>query len=88
MDTKRKDLTARNFPTALEEAEALAPPSRYEGPESAYRLAFTDTEFLMFCTRNGTIKKTALSDYSNVRSTGIKGIKLDDGDERAAEEAL
>ena len=47
LDTKRKDLTARNFPTALEEAEALAPPSRYEGPESAYRLAFTDTEFLL-----------------------------------------
>jgi uncharacterized protein (TIGR00730 family) len=47
MDTKRKDLTARNFPTALEEAEALAPPSRYDGPESAYRLAFTDTEFLL-----------------------------------------
>jgi uncharacterized protein (TIGR00730 family) len=47
MDTKRKDLTARNFPTALEEAEALAPASRYAGPESAYRLAFTDTEFLL-----------------------------------------
>jgi len=42
---------------------------------------FTDTEFLMFCTRNGTVKKTALSDYSNVRSTGIKGIKLEEGDE-------
>jgi DNA gyrase subunit A len=42
---------------------------------------FTDNEFLMFCTRDGTVKKTALSDYSNVRSTGIKGIKLDDGDE-------
>ena len=44
---KRADLTARNFPTALEEAEALAPASRYDGPESAYRLAFTDTEFLL-----------------------------------------
>jgi DNA gyrase subunit A len=42
---------------------------------------FSDTEFLMFCTRNGTVKKTALSNYSNVRSTGIKGIKLEDGDE-------
>ena len=42
---------------------------------------FTDNEFLMFCTRNGTVKKTALSEYSNVRSTGIKGIKLEDGDE-------
>jgi DNA gyrase subunit A len=43
--------------------------------------AFAETEYLLFCTRNGTVKKTALSDYSNVRSTGIKGIKLDDGDE-------
>jgi DNA gyrase subunit A len=42
---------------------------------------FSDTEFLMFCTRNGTVKKSALSDYSNVRSTGIKGIKLEEGDE-------
>ena len=42
---------------------------------------FLDTEYLMFCTRLGTVKKTALSDYSNVRSTGIKGIKLDEGDE-------
>ncbi|WP_128000619.1 LOG family protein [Piscinibacter defluvii] len=47
---KKLDLTARNFPTAEEEAvvEAeAAPPSRYAGPESAYRLAFTDTEFLL-----------------------------------------
>ncbi len=42
---------------------------------------FVDTEYLMFCTRLGTVKKSALSDYSNVRSTGIKGIKLEDGDE-------
>jgi len=42
---------------------------------------FSDDEFLMFCTRNGTVKKTALSEYSNVRSTGIKGIKLEEGDE-------
>ena len=44
---KRQELTARNFPTAQEDAEVLPPPSRYEGPESAYRLAFTDTEFLL-----------------------------------------
>jgi DNA gyrase subunit A len=42
---------------------------------------FSDDEFLIFCTKHGTVKKTALSEYSNVRSTGIKGIKLDDGDE-------
>ena len=42
---------------------------------------FTDDEFLLFCTRNGTVKKTALSEYSNVRVTGVKGIKVEDGDE-------
>jgi uncharacterized protein (TIGR00730 family) len=44
---KKADLTARNFATAEEEAEAEAPPSLYAGPESAYRLAFTDNEFLL-----------------------------------------
>jgi uncharacterized protein (TIGR00730 family) len=47
MDTKRNDLTARNFASAEEEALAAAPASRYSGPESAYRLAFTDVEFLL-----------------------------------------
>ena len=44
---RRRDLKARNFPTAQQEAEKPTPPSRYDGPESAYRLAFTDTEFLL-----------------------------------------
>jgi DNA gyrase subunit A len=42
---------------------------------------FKDDEFLFFCTRNGTVKKTRLSEYSNVRATGIKAIKIEDGDE-------
>ncbi|PHX97044.1 MAG: DNA gyrase subunit A [Gemmatimonadetes bacterium] len=42
---------------------------------------FTDDEFLLFCTKNGTVKKTALSEYSNVRVSGVKGIKIEDGDE-------
>jgi DNA gyrase subunit A len=42
---------------------------------------FTDDEFLMFCTRKGLVKKTALSEYSNVRVTGVKGIKVEEGDE-------
>ncbi|HJV63548.1 MAG TPA: TIGR00730 family Rossman fold protein [Albitalea sp.] len=41
------ELRARNFPTAQQEAEIRPPPSRYDGPESSYRLAFTDTEFLL-----------------------------------------
>ena len=45
-----KELTARNFPSAQEEAIALAPlppPPDYDGPGSAYRLAFDDSEFLL-----------------------------------------
>jgi uncharacterized protein (TIGR00730 family) len=41
------ELTARNFPSAQVEAAALKAPSRYAGPESAYRLAFTDEDFLL-----------------------------------------
>ena len=44
---KRTDLTARNFPSAQQEVVSATPPSLYGGPESAYRLAFTDTDFLL-----------------------------------------
>src|SRR4051812_32266939 len=47
MDNKRQELTARNFPSAQDEVTVVKTPSRYEGPESAYRLAFTDTDFLL-----------------------------------------
>jgi DNA gyrase subunit A len=42
---------------------------------------FPDDQFLLFSTKQGTVKKTALSQYSNVRATGIKAIKIEDGDE-------
>jgi DNA gyrase subunit A len=42
---------------------------------------FPDDQFLLFATKNGTIKKTALSQYSNPRATGIKAIKVEEGDE-------
>lgn len=47
---KRNQLTARNFPSAKEEAKAQeqSPPlGDYDSPQSAYRLAFTDTDFLL-----------------------------------------
>jgi len=40
-----------------------------------------NTGYLFMATRNGTVKKTALSDYANVRSSGLITIKLDAGDE-------
>jgi DNA gyrase subunit A len=42
---------------------------------------FSDTQSLLFATKKGTVKKTALSQYANPRSTGIKAIKIEDGDE-------
>ena len=42
---------------------------------------FSEDRYLLFCTRDGTIKKTSLASYSNVRNRGIKAIKLDEGDE-------
>ena len=37
-------------------------------------------EYLLMCTRKGTIKKIALSEFSNPRKGGIIAIKLEDGD--------
>ena len=37
-------------------------------------------KFLMMVTKNGTIKKTALEEFENVRKSGIIAIKLDKGD--------
>ena len=37
-------------------------------------------DFLFFSTSNGRVKRTALADYRNVRSSGINAINLKDGD--------
>jgi uncharacterized protein (TIGR00730 family) len=44
---QRTELTAPNFPTAEQDAATAPQPPLYQGPESAYRLAFTDTDFLL-----------------------------------------
>ncbi|MBI3548820.1 MAG: DNA gyrase subunit A [Elusimicrobia bacterium] len=36
--------------------------------------------YLMMCTRSGTIKKTALSEFENIRRSGIAAISLAEGD--------
>ncbi|MBI4348837.1 MAG: DNA gyrase subunit A, partial [Elusimicrobia bacterium] len=36
--------------------------------------------FLVMCTRNGTVKKTALSEFENIRRSGIAAITLEEGD--------
>ncbi len=42
---------------------------------------FADDRYLMFATRGGTVKKTVLSAYGNVRATGINAINIESGDE-------
>ena len=37
--------------------------------------------FLFMATTKGTVKKTPLKDYANIRTNGLIAIKLDDGDE-------
>ena len=45
---------------------------------------FTDDQFLLFCTRQGVVKKTALSAYGNMRSVGLNAINIREGDELIA----
>lgn len=40
-----------------------------------------EREYLCMVTRNGIIKRTALSQYDHIRKTGIIAINLDEGDE-------
>jgi uncharacterized protein (TIGR00730 family) len=47
MNIEHDKLKARNFPSAQEEVAAPKPATPYEGPESAYRLAFLDDAFLL-----------------------------------------
>ncbi|MCQ2083329.1 MAG: DNA gyrase subunit A [Bacteroidaceae bacterium] len=41
---------------------------------------FIQNHYLLFCTRQGIIKKTILEDYSRPRQNGINAIKLNEGD--------
>lgn len=45
---------------------------------------FDDQHYLLMCTRNGIVKKTALSEYDTNRKGGLNGITLDPGDELIA----
>ncbi|MBS9778142.1 MAG: DNA gyrase subunit A [Gammaproteobacteria bacterium] len=42
---------------------------------------YTDDQFVFFATKNGTVKKTPLSAFSNQRANGIIAVNLRDGDE-------
>lgn len=58
---------------ALKENENLAAMLSISG--------FDDDKFVVICTKNGKIKRTRLTQYKNVRKSGLIAIGLDDGDE-------
>ncbi len=41
---------------------------------------FSDEKSLVFFTKNGIVKRTNLSEFSNIRSNGVRAIVLDDDD--------
>jgi DNA gyrase subunit A len=54
-----------------------------EGEQVVAMLPFTEFNedtFVFFATQSGTVKKTELGQFENVRSSGIKAITIDDGD--------
>jgi DNA gyrase subunit A len=42
---------------------------------------FSEDQFLFFATREGLVKKTRLSEFGNPRSSGIRAINVEQGDE-------
>jgi DNA gyrase subunit A len=42
---------------------------------------FDDSKSLAFFTKQGVVKRTELSEFSNIRSNGVRAIVLDEGDE-------
>ena len=45
---------------------------------------FAEGKYLLMATKQGLIKKTALSEYNSARKTGLQGITLKEGDELIA----
>jgi DNA gyrase subunit A len=67
----------------LQAGEKIAAMKRVEGKygENKEDITFRqDDAYVFYATANGTVKKTALSDFANVRKGGIIAIKIVDGD--------
>ncbi|MBI1979806.1 MAG: DNA gyrase subunit A [Elusimicrobia bacterium] len=48
-------------------------------PIATFEEAKGQETYLLMCTRNGTIKRTPLAEYDNIRASGILAITLDEG---------
>jgi DNA gyrase subunit A len=56
-----------------------------KGGESVHEMlavpVFEEGKYVMMATRRGLVKKTGLMEFGNIRSTGIIGIELEEGDQ-------
>lgn len=59
----------------------LIPLSPQENVTGVVTMKDNESGYLVMATRHGVVKKTALSNYKNVRKNGLVTIKLDSGDE-------
>ena len=63
----------------------ILPIENGENPEKVSAMikarGFDEDSFLLFVTKNGTVKRIALSALKNIRANGIRAINLDEGDE-------
>jgi DNA gyrase subunit A len=80
-------MNAYQIPAASRNARGIPivqmlPISQAEKITSVVSVAeFTENDYLIMLTRNGNIKKTALSAFSNIRANGLIAISLEEGDE-------
>ncbi|WP_369793746.1 DNA gyrase C-terminal beta-propeller domain-containing protein [Bacteriovorax sp. DB6_IX] len=49
-------------------------------PKGEEKTADGNEKYLIFATNKGLVKKSSLEDYSNIKQSGLKAIKLQDGD--------
>jgi DNA gyrase subunit A len=66
----------------LQTGETIAALIRIEAAAGANKedTTWQQEKFIFFCTQLGTVKKTALSDFANVRKGGIIAIGIESGD--------
>jgi DNA gyrase subunit A len=81
-------LKSYRIPPGARHSKGKAIVNLLEGLESDERIMaciptaeFPADRYLVFATRDGKIKRTELSAYQHVRTSGIKAIKLEEGDE-------
>ncbi|MCX6292167.1 MAG: DNA gyrase subunit A [Bacteroidetes bacterium] len=69
---------------AIQNLISLSPDDKVKAFINVKSLAdeeYINNNFIVMCTKNGTIKKTALEAYSRPRLNGINAINIEDGDQ-------